>query len=119
MALQEERRRADPDTAAKIDGFCLKLQACTRAEMSFTVEVDDSTGNSFVESSSTNVDSDALLNVSFYNRTAEQNAQLGLVVQGELTFTESKLFKARSRRVGPDASRAGGKRLRSQSLRHI
>lgn len=63
LALQEDRRvcnsiseyyitavqKQDPETAAKLDGFIAKLQACARFEMPFTLILDDPAGNSYIE----------------------------------------------------------------------
>jgi zinc finger protein len=49
LALQEERRKVDPQTAEAIDAFLLKLIACAKGEQAFTFVLDDPSGNSFIE----------------------------------------------------------------------
>ncbi|KAK9267681.1 hypothetical protein L1049_010113 [Liquidambar formosana] len=49
QALQEERKKVDPQTAEAIDQFLLKLRACATGDLSFTFILDDPAGNSFIE----------------------------------------------------------------------
>ena len=83
MELQEERRRVDPETAAKIDAFCAKLESHAESERAFTLEVDDPSGNSFIESSSFSAEADDLLERSVYERSTHQTQDLGLVPQSK------------------------------------
>ena len=48
--LQPERAAEAPATAAALDTFLARLDACASADMPFTVELDDPAGNSYVES---------------------------------------------------------------------
>ncbi|KAF5944900.1 hypothetical protein HYC85_018977 [Camellia sinensis] len=48
-ALQEERKKVDPQSAEAIDRFLPKLRACAKGESSFTIILDDPAGNSFIE----------------------------------------------------------------------
>ncbi|KAL7253728.1 hypothetical protein ACSBR1_008138 [Camellia fascicularis] len=48
-ALQEERKKVDPQSAEAIDWFLPKLRACAKGESSFTIILDDPAGNSFIE----------------------------------------------------------------------
>lgn len=77
-ALQEERRKVDPQTAEAIDGFLIKLRACASGESHFTFILDDPSGNSFVENPYA-PSSDPSLTIKFYERTPEQQAALGYV----------------------------------------
>ena len=50
---QEERKKYDPNTAAKIDEYCDKLKKFANGEiMPFKFIVEDISGNSFVENPS-------------------------------------------------------------------
>ncbi|KAK3041209.1 hypothetical protein RJ639_028469 [Escallonia herrerae] len=49
QALQEERKRVDPQTAEALDQFLVKLKACATGDSSFTLILDDPAGNSFIE----------------------------------------------------------------------
>lgn len=75
-ALQDERKKVDPQTAEVIDQFLLKLKVCARGGSSFTFIVDDPAGNSFIENPFA-PSSDPSLTIKFYERTAEQQASLG------------------------------------------
>ncbi|KAL4291001.1 hypothetical protein GQ457_14G001540 [Hibiscus cannabinus] len=79
QALQEERKKADPQTAEAIDQFLLKLKACATGESAFTFILDDPTGNSFIENPFA-PSPDPSLNITFYDRTPEQQASLGYLV---------------------------------------
>lgn len=51
--MQEERRAADPHTAAKIDEYCKTLEEYANGDkMPFTFIVEDPSGNSFVQNPS-------------------------------------------------------------------
>ncbi|KAF7842539.1 zinc finger protein ZPR1-like [Senna tora] len=79
QALQEERRKVDPQTAEAIDQFLMKLRACATGESSFTFILDDPTGNSFIENPFA-PSPDPSLNIKFYDRAPEQQASLGYLV---------------------------------------
>ncbi|GMH09459.1 hypothetical protein Nepgr_011300 [Nepenthes gracilis] len=76
QALQEERRKVDPQTAEAIDQFVLKLRACAAANSSFTFILDDPAGNSFIENPLA-PSRDPSLATRFYERSPEQQASLG------------------------------------------
>ncbi|GMI93030.1 hypothetical protein like AT5G37340 [Hibiscus trionum] len=80
QALQEERKKADPQTAEAIDQFLLKLKACATGESPFTFILDDPAGNSFIENPFA-PSPDPSLSIKFYDRTPEQQASLGYLVQ--------------------------------------
>ncbi|KAF7036838.1 hypothetical protein CFC21_047365 [Triticum aestivum] len=79
QALQDERKKADPQKAEAIDQFLIKLRSLGSGEAAFTFVLDDPAGNSFIENPHA-PSSDALLSVSFYERTSEQQAALGFLV---------------------------------------
>ncbi|XP_020976764.1 zinc finger protein ZPR1 [Arachis ipaensis] len=79
QALQEERRKVSPETAEAIDQFLVKLRACATGESAFTFILDDPAGNSFVENPFA-PSSDPSLTIKFYDRTPEQQALLGYLV---------------------------------------
>ncbi|CAA0832237.1 ZPR1 zinc-finger domain protein [Striga hermonthica] len=78
-ALQEERKKVDSQTAEAIDDFLVKLRACATAESSFTFILDDPAGNSFIENPHAPAP-DPSLTIKFYERTPEQQAALGYLV---------------------------------------
>ncbi|GJW33879.1 zinc finger protein ZPR1-like protein [Tanacetum coccineum] len=78
QALQEERKKVDPQTAEAIDQFILKLKECAAGNSSFTFILDDPAGNSFVENPFA-PSPDPSLHIEFYERTREQQASLGYV----------------------------------------
>jgi len=80
---QEERRKQYPEVAAKIDAFCEKLDKCARAEMAFTLEVSDPSGNSYIESYEQDLAKDEHLSVSYFERTKEQSKAMGMKVEEE------------------------------------
>ncbi|KAM3738794.1 hypothetical protein ACB098_09G157500 [Castanea mollissima] len=76
QALQEERKKVDPQTAEALDQFLLKLKACATGDSSFTFILDDPAGNSFIENLYA-PSPDPSLSIKFYERTPEQQATLG------------------------------------------
>ncbi|KAL7599078.1 hypothetical protein Lser_V15G22222 [Lactuca serriola] len=84
QALQEERKKVDPQTAEAIDEFILKLRSCATGNSSFTFILDDPAGNSFIENPyapSVNPS----LTIDFYERTHDQQASLGYLVDQSQT----------------------------------
>ncbi|KAJ7969281.1 Zinc finger protein ZPR1 [Quillaja saponaria] len=79
QSLQEERKKVDAQIAQAIDQFLLKLRACATGESSFTFILDDPAGNSFIENPFAPASDPAILN-KFYERTPEQQASLGYLV---------------------------------------
>lgn len=79
-ALQEERRKVDPQTAEAIDHFLLKLKACAKGDSSFSFILDDPAGNSFIENPFA-PSKDPSLSIKSYERTPEQQALLGYYVE--------------------------------------
>ncbi|CAI5499266.1 unnamed protein product [Closterium sp. Naga37s-1] len=77
-ALQAERRAADAAVAAAIDEFLAKLKSCIDGSRSFTLVLDDPSGNSYVENPRA-PEPDPILKVEHYERTAEQNEKLGFL----------------------------------------
>lgn len=82
MEHQSERRKIDPITAEKIDQFCERLELCADGGFEFTFQLDDPSGNSFIESPFPSLLDDLLLDRKLYVRSTEQNESLGIVVQG-------------------------------------
>ncbi|KAK6917036.1 Zinc finger, ZPR1-type [Dillenia turbinata] len=78
-ALQEERKKIDPQTAEAIDNFLLKLRKCASGDSSFTFILDDPAGNSFIENPYA-PSPDPALTIKFFERTPEQTALLGYLV---------------------------------------
>ena len=67
----------DPDNAAKIDDVVTQLKKCRDGERKFTLNLDDSSGNSFIENPLAPQEDPQITTV-YYPRNAEQDAQLGL-----------------------------------------
>uniref|UniRef100_A0A0E0ID91 Zinc finger ZPR1-type domain-containing protein n=1 Tax=Oryza nivara TaxID=4536 RepID=A0A0E0ID91_ORYNI len=80
QALQDERKKVDPQKAEAIDKFLAKLRSLGLGEAAFTFVLDDPAGNSFIENQNA-PSSDPLLSVKFYERTREQQAALGFLVE--------------------------------------
>ncbi|GJN23236.1 hypothetical protein PR202_gb10868 [Eleusine coracana subsp. coracana] len=80
QALQDERKKVDPQKAEAIDQFLLKLRSLGSGEAAFTFILDDPAGNSFIENPNA-PSSDPLLSVKFYERTREQQAALGFLAE--------------------------------------
>ncbi|EMS64584.1 Zinc finger protein ZPR1 [Triticum urartu] len=79
QALQDERKKVDPQKAEAIDQFLVKLRSLGSGEAAFTFVLDDPAGNSFIENLHA-PSSDPLLSASFYERTSDQQAALGFLV---------------------------------------
>eukprot|EP00210_Caulerpa_lentillifera_P006302 g6020.t1 len=80
---QIERRKLDPMLADKIDEFCKRLETCAKSEVEFTLQLDDPSGNSFIESPYPSIQDDTLLDRQLYIRSNEQNESLGILTQTE------------------------------------
>ncbi|KAL6894022.1 hypothetical protein ACP4OV_008120 [Aristida adscensionis] len=80
QALQDERKKVDPQKAEAIDQFLVKLRSLGSGEAAFTFVLDDPAGNSFIENPHA-PSSDPLLSVRFYERTPEQLAALGFLAE--------------------------------------
>ncbi|KOM31785.1 hypothetical protein LR48_Vigan01g134000 [Vigna angularis] len=79
QALQEERKKVASETADAIDQFLVKLRACATGESAITFILDDPAGNSFIDNPFA-PSSDPSLTIKFYERTPEQQASLGYLV---------------------------------------
>jgi zinc finger protein len=66
----------DPESASKIDAFLVQLKKCLSVEIPFTVILDDTTGNSFIENTYAPKD-DPNMTTGLYERTPEQDKKLG------------------------------------------
>ncbi|XP_020582526.1 zinc finger protein ZPR1-like [Phalaenopsis equestris] len=86
-ALQEERRKVDPETAEAIDKFLINLRSFAEGSASFSFILDDPAGNSFIENSYA-PKQDPSLSIRFYERTPEQQATLGFLVD---SFEETEI----------------------------
>ncbi|XP_042444381.1 zinc finger protein ZPR1-like [Zingiber officinale] len=82
-SLQEERKKVDPVTAEAIDQFLIKLRSLVAGNVAFTFILDDPSGNSFIENPLA-PSSDPFLSVRYYERTSEQQASLGFLVEPSL-----------------------------------
>jgi len=88
---QPVRRHMDPDGAKQIDDYIIKIQDILKLRQSFTVQVDDPSGNSFIENpNAPNVDPGRTAEM--YTRTKEQDHKLGLYTQEELGATEDPVL---------------------------
>ncbi|KAL5728903.1 hypothetical protein ACHQM5_001930 [Ranunculus cassubicifolius] len=75
-ALQEERKKVDPERAEALDQFLIKLKSCVNGDVEFTFVLDDPSGNSFIENPFAPA-SDLALTITYYERTPEQQESLG------------------------------------------
>ncbi|KHJ79939.1 ZPR1 zinc finger domain protein, partial [Oesophagostomum dentatum] len=74
---QERRREIDPESAAKIDDFLVKLSRCKALEDKWTLKLHDPTGNCFIQNPDPrHVDPRCI--VSHYHRSLEERKLLGL-----------------------------------------
>ena len=120
--LQEERRGVDAGLAAQVDAFCARLDACAAAEEAFTLELDDPAGNSALEwfgdwegGGAGGASSDPALKRRFYERTRQQNVDIGCM--SEETMAEEEAQDARARTltvVGAGAPKLGCSIVRSE-----
>ncbi|XP_021231720.1 zinc finger protein ZPR1 isoform X1 [Numida meleagris] len=74
---QPVRRATDKEVASKIDEFITKLKQLKEVHSPFTFIIDDPSGNSFVENPHAPQKDEALV-VTYYKRTPQQAAMLGL-----------------------------------------
>uniref|UniRef100_A0A8C9EHE5 Zinc finger protein 259 n=1 Tax=Pavo cristatus TaxID=9049 RepID=A0A8C9EHE5_PAVCR len=80
MGLEQDqpvRRATDKEVASKIDEFISKLKQLKEVHSPFTFIIDDPSGNSFVENPHAPQKDEALV-VTYYKRTPQQAAMLGL-----------------------------------------
>uniref|UniRef100_A0A669QHN4 Zinc finger protein 259 n=1 Tax=Phasianus colchicus TaxID=9054 RepID=A0A669QHN4_PHACC len=80
MGLEQDqpvRRATDKEVASKIDDFISKLKQLKEVHSPFTFIIDDPSGNSFVENPHAPQKDEALV-VTYYKRTPQQAAMLGL-----------------------------------------
>ncbi|VDO94471.1 unnamed protein product [Soboliphyme baturini] len=73
-----EKQNINPDVAAKLTEFLAKLDKLCKVEQSFTLIIDDPSGNSFIESIDPSKEDRQLTSV-HYQRSLEENKLLGLV----------------------------------------
>lgn len=89
---QPVRRIEHPEVAEQIDAFVAKLESLKLVETPFTIVFEDISGNSRVENPyAPNVDPQCT--VTHFNRTQEQNHELGMFTQEELNDTDGKTQK--------------------------
>ncbi|XP_055306046.1 zinc finger protein ZPR1 [Sitodiplosis mosellana] len=80
---QPVRRVQHPDAAAQIDAFVEKLRSLKSVDTPFTIVFEDISGNCRVENlNAPNPDPDCIM--THFNRTIEQNHELGMFTQTEL-----------------------------------
>uniref|UniRef100_A0A8B9JJJ0 Zinc finger protein ZPR1 n=1 Tax=Astyanax mexicanus TaxID=7994 RepID=A0A8B9JJJ0_ASTMX len=92
---QPIRRATDPEVANKIDQFIQRLKKLKDMEEEFTLIIDDPSGNSFIENPCA-PQKDQALSVSYYKRTPEQNASLGINTTSLKTFPANDLDTMRN-----------------------
>jgi len=75
--MQEERRKYDPATAAKIDEFIQRIQEFIDGRrFPFTFILDDPSGNSFIQNPQA-PNKDIYMNSEFYARTHQHYIDMG------------------------------------------
>lgn len=75
QALQEECKKGDSKTAKTVDQFLLRLKVCATGDSSFTFNLVDPDGNSFIKNPSTS-SLDPSLTIKFFKRSLEQQTSL-------------------------------------------
>ncbi|KAL8586080.1 hypothetical protein ACOMHN_065424 [Nucella lapillus] len=79
------RKIQEPEMAAKIDEFVDKLKALLELETTFDIELEDPTGNSFVENiyplHVVSCLPDPQIIVSYYSRTRKQDIEIGILAE--------------------------------------
>lgn len=86
---QPVRRIEHPEVASQIDAFIGKLQSLKTVETPFTVVFEDISGNCRIENPNA-PNSDPLCTITHFNRTQEQNHELGMFTQTELNEDDKK-----------------------------
>lgn len=86
---QPLREATDPEVAAKVSEFIGKLKKLKEVEEEFTLVIEDSSGNSFVQNPSA-PHKDEALTVTRFKRTVEQDMQLGIKADDDFTEEERK-----------------------------
>ncbi|KAF5176824.1 Zinc finger protein zpr1 [Thalictrum thalictroides] len=81
-ALQDERKKVDPEKAEALDKFLIKLKSLATGEMGFSFVLDDPSGNSFIENPFAPA-VDPALSIKYYERTPEQQEALGFQVEAQ------------------------------------
>eukprot|EP00993_Chasmostoma_nieuportense_P000179 NODE_1163_length_1626_cov_34.551034_g1094_i0.p1 GENE.NODE_1163_length_1626_cov_34.551034_g1094_i0~~NODE_1163_length_1626_cov_34.551034_g1094_i0.p1 ORF type:complete len:512 (-),score=137.23 NODE_1163_length_1626_cov_34.551034_g1094_i0:91-1584(-) len=74
---QAVRRIMYPEMALKIDDFLLKLQECVDSQRSFTFQIRDPSGNSFIQNPHA-PNEDPHLKIKHFQRTIQDDVSLGL-----------------------------------------
>lgn len=120
--LQEERREADPALAGQVEAFCARLDSCAAGEEAFTLILDDPAGNSALEwfgdwegSEGGGASSDPALKRKFYERTRQQNVDIGCMSEETMVEEEAQDRLAQSLSVsGAGAPKLGCSIVRSK-----
>ncbi|KAM8868487.1 zinc finger protein ZPR1 [Synchiropus picturatus] len=86
---QPLREATDPEVAAKVSEFIDKLKKLKDVEEEFTLVIEDSSGNSFVQNPSA-PHKDEALTVTRFKRSVEQDMQLGIRADDDFTEEEKK-----------------------------
>ncbi|XP_050294338.1 zinc finger protein ZPR1 [Anthonomus grandis grandis] len=87
---QPQRREEHPEVAEKIDGFIKTLEELKDFERPFTLILDDISGNSFIENPIA-PKTDPNCTYEYYRRNKEQDHELGIFTQEEVTGEKSIL----------------------------
>ncbi|XP_005177599.1 zinc finger protein ZPR1 [Musca domestica] len=89
---QDKRRIEHPDAAAAIDAYIERLNDLKALKTNFTLELDDISGNSFVENPLAPAH-DPNCKTTHFTRTKEQDELLGLYDANEVQEGEKKILK--------------------------
>ena len=89
---QTVRRHMDPEGAQQIDDYIVRIQNTLKMVEPFVLEVDDPTGNSFIENPHA-PGPDPKRNSELYIRTTEQDHKLGMYTQEELRTAEDPVLE--------------------------
>ena len=92
---QPVRRHMDSDGAEQIDKFVARIQDTLRLPEPFTLEIDDPTGNSFIENPTAPA-ADPGREMTNYTRSKEQDHRLGTLKRSSSQSTRSRRRRRRT-----------------------
>lgn len=116
---QVVRRAMDPESAGRIDAFIARVRQCLDADpavLPFVLELDDPSGNSFLENPLAPA-RDPALSARFYRRTREQNEFCGLNPDAGVTVDDDASAEGAGSSGGADTSTLVGSSAVTSSTR--
>lgn len=116
---QVVRRAMDPESADRIDAFIARVHQCLAADpavLPFVLELDDPSGNSFLENPLAPA-RDPALSARFYRRTQEQNKFCGLNPEAGVTVSDDAAAEGAGDSGGADTATLVGSSAVTSSTR--